>query len=127
MTKRIFNRTDEKTKRRDLRNSSPQSEALLWAHLRQRPVDSLRFRRQYSVGAYVLDFYCPEVKLAIEIDGATHDGDDAAEHDANRQAWIEQFGIRFLRFSNQQVRNDINSVLQIIAITARERKTKNQQ
>ena len=127
MTKRIFNRTDEKTKRRDLRNSSPQSEALLWAHLRQRQVDSLRFRRQYSVGAYVLDFYCPEVKLAIEIDGATHDGDDAAEYDANRQAWIEQFGIRFLRFSNQQVRNDINSVLQIIAITARERKTKNQQ
>jgi len=127
MTKRIFNRTDEKTKRRDLRNSSPQSEALLWAHLRQRQVDSLRFRRQYSVGAYVLDFYCPEVKLAIEIDGATHDGDEAAEYDANRQAWIEQFGIRFLRFSNQQVRNDINSVLQIIAITARELKTKNQQ
>ena len=120
---RIFNRTDEKEKRRELRNGAPECETLLWAHLRRRQVANLRFHRQYSVGAYVLDFYCSERKLAIEIDGSSHEIADAKEYDANRQAYIEQFGIRFLRFTNQQVRNDMSSVLETIAETARKLQT----
>jgi very-short-patch-repair endonuclease len=67
-----------------------------------------------SVGAYVLDFYCPELKLAIEVDGSSHDSEDAQEYDHIRQKTIEAFGIRFLRFTNRQVRYEIEGVLEAI-------------
>ena len=120
MHKRIFNMTSEKEKRRVLRNNVPATEATLWARLRREQVAGLRFRRQVSVGAFVLDFYCAALKLAVEIDGATHDGDDAREYDLNRQAWIEQYGVRFLRFTNEEVQGDIERVLRTIEMTAME-------
>ena len=117
MHKRIFNRTDAKEKRRVLRNNAPVSEATLWARLRREQIAGFRFRRQYSVGAFVIDFFCAELKLAVEIDGASHNGEEAQEYDLNRQAWIEQYGIQFLRFTNEQVHHDIESVLQVIDTT----------
>jgi very-short-patch-repair endonuclease len=65
----IFNRTDEKDKRRKLRNNMTNAEKLLWERIRRRQIRNKRFLRQFSVGKYVIDFYCPEIKLAIEVDG----------------------------------------------------------
>lgn len=76
MTK-IFNRNEELEKRRELRNNSTKAESLLWQQLKGKQVAGFKFRRQYSVGKFVLDFYCAERKLAIELDGSSHDGEDA--------------------------------------------------
>ncbi len=85
----------------------PQAEAILWSQLQKRQVLGFKFRRQYGVGSYVLDFYCPEVKLAIEIDGNSHLREDAVEYDGTRQAEIEKLGIRF--FSVHQSGNSKES------------------
>jgi len=123
---RLYNRIEEKEKRRDLRNNRPPVELMLWARLRGEQIAACRFRRQYSVGGYVLDFYCPAIKLAIELDGASHEGDDAVEYDANRQHYIESLGIMFLRFRNEQIYHALDGVVETIATTAqqlREKKT----
>ena len=82
-----------------------------------------KFRRQYSIDEYVIDFYCTELKFAIEIDGSVHETDDAREYDANRQQYIEQFGIRFLRVTNDEVIYFMNKVLEKIRGRIRELNT----
>ncbi|HLG93748.1 MAG TPA: endonuclease domain-containing protein [candidate division Zixibacteria bacterium] len=113
MTK-LYNKSTEKQKRSQLRRRMPQKEAILWSQLQRRQVLGFKFRRQYSVGSYVLDFYCPEAKLAVEIDGDGHLRENAAEYDGNRQAAIEQLGIRFLRFTNLKVQKNLFEVLETI-------------
>ena len=71
-----------------------------------------KFRRQHSVDQYVLDFYCPELKLVIEIDGDSHFMPGAQEQDKTRQKHIEAFGIRFLRFTNEDVCKNVDGVFQ---------------
>lgn len=117
---RIYNKTSERDKRRALRKSMTKAEALLWPHLSGNQRLGFKFRRQYSVGAFVLDFYCPALKLAIELDGASHEGAEAAAYDGNRQAFIESFGIQFLRFSNAQVYTGLEGVVAAIEAKARE-------
>ena len=80
-----------------------EAETLVWSKLRAKQMCGYKFRRQYSVGVYILDFYCPSLKLAIEIDGDTHFQAGARKYDLARQEFIERFGIRFLRFTNPQV------------------------
>lgn len=99
---RIYNRASEKKLRRVLRRNSPKAESLLWARLRRKQILGLRFRRQFSVGPYSIDFYCPALKLAIEIDGDSHFSKNAMVCDQDRQEYIEAFGIRFLRFTNDK-------------------------
>src|SRR5581483_6362873 len=107
----IFNRHDEIEKRRRLRNEMPKAEMLLWQLIKGKQVSGYKFRRQYSVGIYVLDFYCPTLRLAIEIDGSSHDGDDAQEYDTARQQYIEALGIQFLRFTNSDIYNNLEGVI----------------
>ena len=116
MTK-IYNRLPDKDKRKSLRNDSPPAERALWQHLRNRQLSGYRFRRQHGIGRYVVDFYCPEAKLAIEIDGASHEGADAMEYDGERQRFIENLEIRFLRFTNAQIHNHLPEVLATISQT----------
>jgi very-short-patch-repair endonuclease len=71
----------------------------------------MKFRRQYSVGAFVIDFYCPELKLAIEVDGDSHFQQGAEKRDADRETFIKQYGIKFLRFTNSDVRENLYGVL----------------
>ena len=113
MTK-FFNRSSETAKRRVLRNSATDYEQILWRRLKGKQLDGLKFRRQFSVGPYIIDFYCPAVKLALELDGAIHNMGDQPQYDAERQAFIETFGIRFLRFSNNMIEGDIESVIETI-------------
>ena len=111
---RVFNRNSEKEKRRQLRKSMPAAEALLWSKIRAKRLLGRKFRRQYSVGPYVVDFYCPELKLAVEVDGDSHFQPGALEKDQRRQAFIESFDIKFLRFTNEDVTRNTDGVLDVI-------------
>jgi very-short-patch-repair endonuclease len=110
MTK-IFNRTDVKEKRRVLRKNMPPAEFILWSKLRSKSLNGCKFRRQYSIGTYIVDFYCPQLKLAIEIDGESHFIDGADSYDRNRQSNIESFGVNFLRFTNTDVYERLEGVI----------------
>jgi len=89
----------------------PEAEVILWSKLQRRQIAGIKFRRQYSVGNYVVDFYCPELKLAIEVDGDSHFQPGAEERDAERENFIKQYGIKFLRFTNSDVRKNLYGVL----------------
>jgi len=92
----------------------PSAEVILWSRLQRRQIHGCKFRRQYSVGSYILDFYCAELKLAIEIDGDTHFKYGSEEHDRIRQESIERLGVKFLRFTNNDVYANLKNVLQTI-------------
>ncbi|MDZ4711343.1 MAG: endonuclease domain-containing protein [bacterium] len=87
------------------------AEKLLLNKLRKRKINGLRFLRQYSIHKYVIDFYCPEIKLAVEVDGDILYLPDNVEYDMTRQTEIEFYGIRFIRFTNQDDIENINEVV----------------
>ncbi|MBM2841225.1 MAG: hypothetical protein HW412_1753 [Bacteroidetes bacterium] len=89
-------------------------EIILWYQLKGKQVLGHKFRRQYSVGKYVVDFYCPKLHLAIEVDGLSHSAAGAMENDRQRQTDIEQYGISFLRFTDEQVMNRGDEVVEEI-------------
>lgn len=74
----------------------------MWMHLRNRQILGYKFRRQYSVDHFVIDFYCPELKLAIELDGDVHEIPEQKEYDIARQNFLEAFGIKFIRIKNEE-------------------------
>lgn len=114
MTKH-YNKLSEKEKRRILRTNSTFGEKLLWSGLRQKQICGERFLREYSVDQCVIDFYCPNLHLAIEIDGPTHfENDDAIEYDKTRQKYLESFHIKFLRFPDDEVKINLEKVLKTI-------------
>ena len=114
LQERINNLTPLKERRRSLRRQMPKAEVLMWSRLKSKQLDGFKFRRQHSVGSYILDFYCPELNLAIELDGDTHAGKQAENYDQKRQQYIELFGIRLIRFTNFQVIENMEGVLQEI-------------
>ena len=101
MTKH-YNKSSEKEKRRFLRQNQTFLEEILWQHLRNRKCLGIKFRRQYSIDQYVVDFYAPEIKLAIELDGSVHNHPDQQVYDKERQNFIERFGISFCRITNEE-------------------------
>ncbi len=111
---RIYNRKAQTPTRRRLRREAPKAERLLWWQLRGKQLDGLKFRRQYGVGEYVIDLYCPAAKLAVEADGESHFEPAARLDDAQRQAFIESLGIRVLRFTNPQVHDKLDGVVEEI-------------
>ena len=115
-----FNRVSEKDKRRSLRNNMPKAETVIWSKLKGKQLLGYKFRRQYSVDRYVIDFYCPELKLAVEIDGDSHFQNDAESDDKYRQAFIESFGVQFLRFTNEDVFKNPDGVIETVRRTALE-------
>jgi very-short-patch-repair endonuclease len=110
VVKKIFNNTEQKIIRKQLRNSMPLPEVVVWSKLKRRQMRGYKFRRQYSIENFVVDFYCPELKLAIEIDGDSHYSLEAHKYDQNRQVIIESFGIEFLRFTNVEICNNLEGV-----------------
>jgi very-short-patch-repair endonuclease len=89
--------------RRDHRNHATPAEAALWRVLQKRQLASRKFRRQHSIDRYVLDFYCPQERLAVELDGEVHEDPARAAYDAERQAVLEALGVQVLRFENREV------------------------
>ena len=108
---RLFNKTSEKEKRRTLRRNMPPAETILWSQLRGKRLEGCKFRRQYSIGPYIVDFYSPQLRLAIEIDGESHFVDGALQRDQVRQAFIESAGVTVLRFTNQDIYDRLEGVI----------------
>ena len=100
--------------RRRMRSALTPAEARLWTQLQGRQLDGRKFRRQHSVGPYILDFYCPEQHLAVELDGAAHDHETAAERDDTRTHYLESVGISVVRFENRDVLENLDGVLSVI-------------
>jgi very-short-patch-repair endonuclease len=99
---------------RQLRNNSTLSEVLLWQELKGRKMSGFDFHRQKPLDNFVVDFYCSELKLAIEIDGDSHNY--KFEEDVARQRKLERFDIHFLRFTDLEVKQDMLNVLRTIEI-----------
>jgi very-short-patch-repair endonuclease len=112
MTK-AYNLTELKDRRRDLRKKSTKQEHKLWWYLRGNRM-GFKFRRQHSVEGYILDFYCPEKKLIIEIDGEIHNKKENQLNDRLRDKFFNELGCKILRFSNIDVDNNIKTVLKKI-------------
>jgi very-short-patch-repair endonuclease len=96
-----------------LRKNMTAAEMALWSHLRK-GVNGLKFRRQHPIGLFIADFYCHKVKLIIEVDGSIHNDAAIKEADAIRQAELERWGNSVLRFTNRQVFENAEDVLQVI-------------
>ena len=108
----VFNAYGKKELRRKLRKDSTGAEIALWNRIRNGRLLGFKFRRQRGIENFVVDFYCPEAQLAIEIDGDSHFIDNATTRkDIERQRKIESHGIKFLRFTNTDVFRNIDSVL----------------
>ena len=101
-----------KERARNLRRRSTDAERILWHELRGRRFDGLRFRRQQPIGPYIVDFYCSEARLVIELDGETHRGRELA--DRERQSRLELEGLRVLRAGNEEVYDNLEGVLEAI-------------
>jgi very-short-patch-repair endonuclease len=118
MTK-LYNLKTQTKLRRILRKQPIQAERMLWYKIRKNQL-GYKFRRQYGVDKYVLDFYCPRLKFAIELDGATHASEHEIKYDEARQKYIENTGITVKRYSNSEIRNNIDEVLENISVTCME-------
>ena len=103
---------------RELRQVSTDAEKLLWAELRNRKLNGLKFRRQHPIDKYIADFYCHERKLVIELDGAIHDEKENIDYDNARTFELKDLSINVLRFRNDEVINNTDGVLQKIAEVA---------
>ncbi len=97
---------------RALRRRLTAAEHTLWSILRNRGLGGLKFRRQHPLGLYIVDFYCAEKRLVVELDGDSHAG--RATRDAEREAWLEAHGYRVMRFTNREVMQSLPEVLEAI-------------
>lgn len=111
----LFNDPKFKDLRQKLRNKSPKAERILWSRLKGRQMNNLKFIRQYGIGSYVVDFYCPKLRLAIEVDGDSHFQKGAEQYDKKRQQTIEKYNIKFLRFTNNEIYSNLDGVLEEIS------------
>ncbi len=111
---KLYNLKATKENRRDLRKNQTDAERLLWNKLRNKQFYELKFFRQYGIGQYIADFYCPKVKLAIELDGGQHFKEDGIVYDKKRGNYFIEFGIRTIRFSNLDVLKNLEGVLEKI-------------
>ena len=97
-----------------LRKNMTFSEVILWNHLKRKQMRGYDFDRQRPIDEYIVDFYCKALMLAIEIDGSTHEGERAWKKDQARQRRLESLGVRFLRFHDGDVKNNLDAVLRTI-------------
>ncbi len=110
----LFNKSYLKKYRRNLRKNLTPAEATLWIHLKNRKLDGRRFRRQFSIGNYILDFYCPTEKLVIELDGEEHFTPWGSMHDNERTNFLNKKGIKLIRFENYEVFENMDYVFEEI-------------
>ncbi|MDP8236821.1 MAG: endonuclease domain-containing protein [Candidatus Erginobacter occultus] len=108
---------------RKLRREQTETEARLWKYLRDRRLKGVKFRRQYPIGKYILDFYCPEARLAVELDGGGHNRPEQRKHDDKRDQEIRGQGIKRLRFWDNDVWRNLDGVLKKIWDELPERRT----
>lgn len=103
-----------KERAREMRHQPTAAEDVLWQRLRNRRVQGARFRRQHSIGGFIVDFVCIAQRLVVEVDGTVHEEADQQVYDAQRQAALERQGFRVLRFSNGEVLRALDAVVEAI-------------
>ncbi len=108
---KIFNKASTREKRKNLRKNQTEAEMALWQELRDKRFRGCKFFRQYGIGEYIADFYCPQYKLVIEIDGSHHYSDDGNEYDQSREDYMNSLAVKTIRFSNLDVLQNIDGVL----------------
>jgi very-short-patch-repair endonuclease len=99
---------------KELRHQETQTEKLLWEKLKGNKINGLKFRRQHPIAQFIADFYCHKAQLVIEIDGGIHLQNDVREYDDNRTFELEKLGLTAIRFSNEDIINRIDMVLEEI-------------
>ncbi len=110
---RVFNKPQYKRRRSQLRQQATTPEQRFWYAVRGKQL-GVKFRRQHGIGHYIVDFYCPELKLVVELDGDSHFSEAAQRYDAVRDAYIQGVGFRILRFSNADVMQNLEGVLNVV-------------
>ena len=115
ITARVNNLKKLRDNRKKLRNNLTKAEVYLWQEIRNFKLQSRRFRRQHSVGPYVLDFYCTSEKLAIELDGDSHFTENGKEYDLIRDKFLNALGIKVLRIENKVIFEDLDLALKLIS------------
>jgi len=98
---------------RQMRKNPTTSEAVLWKHIRQNQLAGYKFRRQHIIGPFIVDFYCPVMRLIIEVDGEIHQ--QQQDYDSIRDDNLRMMGYKILRFENVKVLNNLNDVLKVIS------------
>ena len=111
------NNAEQKDQRKALRNNMTPAEAMLWRALKGRGAGGLKLRRQQGIGPFILDFYCPEHRLGIELDGESHR--HKYDYDEQRTVYLRQQGIRIVRFSNELVFSCLHGVVEEIIKVAK--------
>jgi very-short-patch-repair endonuclease len=111
MKERLQNITQYKIIRRNLRNDPTMAERVMWKYIRNSQL-GYKFRRQQSIGQYIVDFYCPDLNMIIELDGWVHGDDAQKEKDIIRQKFLEQNGFVLLRYRNEEMKYDKEAVIQ---------------
>ncbi len=99
---------------RNLRNNSTKAEILLWHYLKGKQIKGYDFHRQKPVDNYILDFFCPNLMLGIELDGYSHNFDEIVEKDIKKELKMKELGIAILRFDDSEVMDDMDNVLKVI-------------
>lgn len=112
--KAVSNLKEKKELRKQLRNNATPAEKKLWEALKGKQLDGFKFRRQHSIDRYILDFFCPTANLAIELDGDSHYTDEAKEYDQIRDNYLQSVGINVIRYSNQEIYENLEGVLEDI-------------
>jgi very-short-patch-repair endonuclease len=97
-----------------LRRQMSLPEVLLWKAIKGRKLNGLQFRKQHPIGPYVLDFYCDTQKLAVEVDGSSHDFGDRSQRDERRDAWLSERGVRTLRLPASLILEDVDDATRTI-------------
>ncbi|MBQ2796768.1 MAG: DUF559 domain-containing protein [Tidjanibacter sp.] len=111
---RTKNVADLRARRRKLRRQSTPEEIALWKLIKGRQLGGFQWRRQFSVGPYIIDFYCPQAKLGVELDGRQHEMEEALQYDAARERYLASYGIEILRIENRAIWNCSDMVIATI-------------
>ncbi|MGI9550890.1 MAG: endonuclease domain-containing protein [Aurantibacter sp.] len=114
MNKVLHNRKYLKNFRKELRNDPTKAESMLWKAIQRKQLKGRKFRRQQSIGNYIVDFYCPSEQLIVELDGVVHENTVNKEYDFKRTQELEKLGFKLLRFENKVVFEQLDMVLDAI-------------
>ena len=114
MASKVYNIPAKKEFRKTLRNSLTAAEAVLWKSLQRRQLLGRKFRRQASIGRYIVDFFCAESAIVIELDGAAHFSITIDEYESTRTHYLEQQGLKIIRFENKEIYDNLDGVLETI-------------
>lgn len=115
----IYNEKILESRRRDLRVKQTEAEKILWQKLRNRQINGFKFFRQYSIGKYIADFYCSELRLVIELDGSHHYEENVFEYDKIREEFMKSLDIQTIRFNNLDVFKSLDEVMERVYFEVR--------